>query len=132
VHLLPKISDAIAQFIKPIASNAQSNRPQLFERFTSPRKDDAESNNDSNKEPGQSLNSSEEPVPDNVIPLRPENSVQTRPAHLNPGLPLLGLLTSLSDSRKLLLGIGKRLYARMRRESNKRKARKGIILDIKA
>jgi hypothetical protein len=132
VHLLPKISDAIAQFIKPITSPAPNNRPQLFERFSPPRKDDQESNPDSNNKPEKQLTRSETPLPDNVIPLRPENSVQARPAHLSPGLPLLGLLISLSDSRKLLLGIGKRLYARMRRESDKRKARKGIILDIKA
>ncbi|MFL5814562.1 MAG: hypothetical protein ACJ763_13380 [Bdellovibrionia bacterium] len=131
--MLPKISDAIAQFIKPITSNAQNNRPQLFERFTPQRRnEDAESNKDPHKESGEQPADSESPLPDNVIPLRPENSIQVRPAHLSPGLPLLGLLISLSDSRKLLLGIGKRLYARMRRESDKRKARKGIILDIKA
>jgi hypothetical protein len=130
--LLPKISDAIAQFVKPITSNAQSNRSQIFERFSSPRKDDNASNNESDKESKESHDNSGNPAPDNVIPLRAEKSVQPRAAHLSQGLPLLGLLTSLSDSRKLLLGIGKRLYARMRRESDKRKARKGVILDIKA
>jgi hypothetical protein len=129
--LLPKISDAIAQFIKPITTNAQSNRPQLFERFTAPRDGEDKSKNESDSESAPKNQSDPRP-PDNVIPLRAENSVQLRAAHLGSGFPFVGLLTSLADSRKLLLGIGKRLYARMRRENDKRKARKGVILDIKA
>lgn len=136
--MLPKITNAIAQLIQPIASNAQNNRLQSFERFTPPKNDREQSQEESQGQPQE-----KEPAPDNVVPLRagPKSGEQalaersdfaSRLNQLSSSLPLLGLLVSLKDSRKLLLGIGRRLYARMRKDQDKRRNRKGIILDIKA
>lgn len=132
--LAPKISDALTQFIKPIASNTQSGGPQPFERFVASKKEEQASQNPSEHQ---------QSMPDNVIPLRSNDRPQTqalvekadlvsRLNQLSSTLPLLGLLVSLKDSRKLLLGIGRRLYARMRKDQEKRRNRKGIILDTKA
>lgn len=122
--LLPKISDAIAQFIKPIASNAQGHRYQSFQRFGVPNKD--EKKGEENPGAGDDQPESNRPQ-SNVVPIRPNLGTRTAA-----NLPILGFLLSLSDSRKYLVGIGRRLYAKMRREQDKRKSRKGIALDIKA
>lgn len=136
--LAPKIGDALTQFIKPIASNAQSGGPQPFERFVASKKEEDPSQN-----PSQDQAKDQETLPDNVVPLRSNSSPQnqaltektdfvSRLNQLSSSLPLLGLLVSLKDSRKLFLGIGRRLYARMRKDQDKRRNRKGIILDTKA
>jgi hypothetical protein len=77
--------------------------------------------------PQQEPEQKKTPPPDNVVPIRPGVLNQ-----LSANLPWVGLLISLKNSPKFFLSVGKMLYARMKKEQDKSKLRKGIVLDIKA
>jgi hypothetical protein len=106
--------------------------PKPFERFRA-----APDHQQKNAKDGPSDQEQEKPqqpeLPDNVIPLRPKTVAPEKALVDRPGLPLLGVLDTIKrESHKILLGLGRRLYARMRKDQDKSKLRKGVIIDHKA
>jgi hypothetical protein len=135
-HLHSRISDAIASFIKPIESSTVSNHAQTFERFRSPQKGEGGKDSPNHQQSGTA---EKEPCPKETAQeqLPPEKALSekrdlaARLSQQSSSLPLMKVLTTLRDSHKLLINLGRMIYARKRKDSAKGKLRKGVIVDIK-